>query len=92
MARQRVQTRCDDDTVAAIDEYREAGDTPDISEAEAVRRLLRAGLAAKGHPVAGYSDSIVVRARQAGNVIDVAQFALLAMLLFLGIGLATGSI
>ena len=45
MSRSRVQTRADEDTVEQIDEYTE---DRGISESEAVRRLLRAGLKEKG--------------------------------------------
>lgn len=48
MGKTRVQTRVDDDTHDRIGEFR---DTNNLSDAEAVRRLLRAGLSAKGHPV-----------------------------------------
>ena len=46
MARERVQTRADADTVAEIEKYQEE---KNISESEAVRRLLRAGLDVKGY-------------------------------------------
>lgn len=46
MKRERVQTRADTDTVEQVEEY---ADEKDISESEAVRRLLRAGLVQKGY-------------------------------------------
>ena len=49
MTRKRVQTRADADTVESLEAY---ADETDISESEAVRRLLRTGLAEHGHPVA----------------------------------------
>jgi len=49
MPRKRVQTRADADTVESLEAY---ADETDISESEAVRRLIRTGLAEHGHPVA----------------------------------------
>lgn len=48
MGKSRVQTRVEPDTKHQIDEYAE---DRDIGDAEALRRLIRAGLAAEGHPV-----------------------------------------
>jgi len=48
MGKTRVQTRVEPDTKSQIDEYAEARD---IGDAEALRRLIRSGLAAEGHPV-----------------------------------------
>lgn len=44
---QPVETRLEDDTVDQIDEYAEVAES-DISRAEAMRRLLYAGLEAEG--------------------------------------------
>lgn len=54
MPRERVQTRADADTVAALEAYAEE---TDISRSEAVRRLLRTGLAEHGHGVAAADGS-----------------------------------
>jgi len=48
----KIQCRIERDTDESIGAYRDELDD-DISQSEAVRHLLRAGLAAKGHPVAG---------------------------------------
>jgi len=48
MARELVQTRADGDTVEALEEFAEESD---ITRSEAIRRLLRSGLAQQGHPV-----------------------------------------
>lgn len=48
MGKSRVQTRVEPDTKHQIDAYaEEAG----VGDAEALRRLIRTGLAAEGHPV-----------------------------------------
>jgi hypothetical protein len=49
MGKSRVQTRVDPDTEASITEYAEERE---IGNSEAVRRLIRTGLAAEGYPVA----------------------------------------
>jgi len=54
MPRERVQTRADPDTVGALDQL---ADAKDISRSEAVRRALRAGLAAEGYPIAATDGS-----------------------------------
>lgn len=48
MGKSRVQTRVEPDTKHQIDVYREEAG---VGDAEALRRLIRAGLAAEGHPV-----------------------------------------
>lgn len=48
MARELIQTRADGDTVEALEEFAEESD---ITRSEAIRRLLRSGLAQQGHPV-----------------------------------------
>lgn len=46
----KIQTRVERDTKEAIDAY--VAENEDLSQAEAIRHLIRAGLAQKGHPVA----------------------------------------
>lgn len=46
MGRERLQTRADSDTVEQVQDYQE---DRDISDSEAVRRLLRRGLQAEGY-------------------------------------------
>lgn len=48
MGKSRVQTRVEPDTQEKIDEYAEERN---VGDAEALRRLIRTGLAAEGHPV-----------------------------------------
>jgi len=49
MAKEPITTRLDTDTKTEVDNY---ADDHDIGQTEATRRLIRAGLAAEGHPVA----------------------------------------
>jgi hypothetical protein len=65
MARERVQTRCDGDTADAIEQY---GDDREISESEAVRRLLRIGLDAEGYdsPVSVGAENVKRLAEREG--------------------------
>ena len=49
MARERVQTRCDAATVEQIDDF---ADEQELSKSEAVRRLVRTGLAENGYQIA----------------------------------------
>jgi len=46
MARERIQTRADADTLSQVEQYAE---DREISESEAVRRLVRTGLIEKGY-------------------------------------------
>lgn len=46
----KIQTRVEHDTKDALDAYVE--DHPEVSQSEAVRHVIRAGLASKGYPVA----------------------------------------
>lgn len=48
MARELIQTRADGDTIEALEEFAEE---TDITRSEAIRRLVRSGLAQQGHPV-----------------------------------------
>jgi hypothetical protein len=50
MTRERIQTRDDPDVKEAVEDMAEE---KDITEAEAVRRLVRTGLAAEGYDVPG---------------------------------------
>ena len=54
MAREKLQTRADPDTVEDVTSYAEE---KGISEAEAVRRLLRAGIEAEAHVIGAGSRS-----------------------------------
>jgi len=49
MPRDLVQTRADADTVETLEAFAEE---QDITRSEAIRRLIRTGLAQEGHPVA----------------------------------------
>lgn len=48
MAKEPITTRLDSDTKTEVENY---ADDRDIGQTEASRRLIRAGLAAEGHPV-----------------------------------------
>ena len=65
MVREKVQTRCDADTVDSIEQY---ADDRDISQSEAVRRLLRLGLDAEGYdsPVSLGADHVERLAEREG--------------------------
>lgn len=67
MARERVQTRCDADTVDSIEQY---ADDREISQSEAVRRLLRLGLDAEGYdsPASLGGDNVERLAEREGYV------------------------
>jgi len=91
MARERVQTRCDPDTVAAIEKYAEQAD---ISESEAVRRLLRRGIEhtpdVEGYAVAAYpgtdeSDAVDLLAGDSGVVTQDDLLPVVQILLLLAI-------
>lgn len=49
MPRDLIQTRADADTIEALEAFAEERD---ITRSEAIRRLIRTGLAQEGHPVA----------------------------------------
>lgn len=51
MGRKKVQTRCDPNTADSIEQYAE---NRNISESEAIRRLLRTGLHIQGMKVEDY--------------------------------------
>ena len=53
--RERVQTRCDPETIDALQEYI---DEHDVSQAEAVRRLIRVGLHIHGYQIKEYEQAI----------------------------------
>jgi hypothetical protein len=67
MARERVQTRCDADTVESVEQY---ADDRGISQSEAVRRLLRLGLDAEGYdsPASLGGDNVERLAEREGYV------------------------
>ena len=46
MGRERIQTRADGDTIEQIEDFRE---DHDVSQSEAVRRLIRRGLETEGY-------------------------------------------
>lgn len=73
MKREQLQARCDPDTVEAVKEYQ---DEKDITKSEAVRRLIRTGLEAKG----GEYDGPLRRAGLGNGAV-----LFLALLLVLGI-------
>ena len=75
MARERIQTRADADTLSQVEEYVE---DKEISESEAVRRLIRAGLITKGYrdPEGGR----IHRAAQVGTIPTILAVALAALL------------
>ena len=61
MTRSRLQARCDNDTIEQVEAY---ADEKDISQSEAVRRLIRTGLVQKGHrspQAAGYTEATINR-------------------------------
>jgi len=81
MARERVQTRADADTLDQLEQY--AADK-EISQSEAVRRLIRTGLAQKGYRDAEAGDidgSTLERAGQAGTLITILAAAALGLIL-----------
>jgi hypothetical protein len=53
MARERIQTRADADTLEQVEQYAE---DKDISYSEAVRRLVRTGLVEKGYREADVTE------------------------------------
>lgn len=67
MAREKVQTRCDPDTVESIETY---ADDREISKSEATRRLLRVALDAEGYdsPVSVGGENIERLAKREGYV------------------------
>lgn len=91
MSRERVQTRCDPDTVAAIEKYAEQAE---ISESEAVRRLLRRGVDhtpdLEGYSVAAYpgtdeSDAVDLLAADSGTITQEHIPTIIQILLLLAI-------
>jgi hypothetical protein len=78
MARERVQTRCDADTAESIEDF---ADEKELSESEAVRRLLRAGLHLHGYDVDGLT--IKGRAYQRGTVKTILLLGILGLLVYI---------
>ena len=80
MARERIQTRADTDTLEQVEQYAE---DKDISYSEAVRRLVRTGLIEKGYREAeAAGDSMAEarmneRARQSGTILMILMLAFL---------------
>ena len=81
MARERIQTRADADTLEQVEQY---ADDKDISYSEAVRRLVRTGLIEKGYREAeagGGDDMAEARmnetARQSGTILMILMLAFL---------------
>jgi hypothetical protein len=78
MTRERIQTRDDPDVKEAVEDM---ADEKDISQSEAVRRLVRTGLAVKGYDVpGGYSAARMNPTVRliGGALIAIALLALLA--------------
>jgi len=82
MARERIQTRADADTLEQVEQY---ADEKDISYSEAVRRLVRTGLIEKGYREAdgdGDGDQLAEArmnetARQSGTILMILMLAFL---------------
>ena len=80
MARERIQTRADADTLEQVEQYAE---DKDISYSEAVRRLVRTGLIEKGYREAeadgdGMAEArINETARQSGTILMILMLAFL---------------
>jgi transposase len=80
MARERIQTRADADTLEQVEQYAE---DKDISYSEAVRRLVRTGLIEKGYREAeGDGDELAEArmnqtARQSGTILMILMLAFL---------------
>lgn len=78
MARERVQTRCDADTAESIEDFAEE---KELSESEAVRRLLRAGLNVHGYDVDGLT--VKYRAAQRGTVPMILLLGIFGLLVYI---------
>ena len=84
--RQRVQTRCDPETIDALQKYI---DENDVSQAEAVRRLIRTGLHIHGYEIEEYEQAIKhQRARSSAYLAGAVLLVLFGLLvgLFVGVG------
>jgi hypothetical protein len=82
MARERVQTRCDPDTIDGIEQY---ADEQNLSQSEAVRRLIRTSLHRKGYEIEDYEE--VERAAMRHVLIMTAMVGVLALLVGLFAGM-----
>ena len=91
MGRTKVQTRADDDTTQALAEY---ADEKDITQSEAVRRLIRDGLLTRGYELdvpeaatATDDGGEVYTVRQTGTFLLAASIgaSVLATILTLGV-------
>ena len=78
MARERVQTRCDADTAESVEDFAEE---KELSESEAVRRLLRAGLNVHGYDVDGLT--VKYRAQQRGTVQMILLLGIFGLLVYI---------
>lgn len=82
--RTRVQTRCDPKTIDKLDDYI---DDNEISESEAVRRLIRTGLHIHGYKIEDYEQ---VQRAALGRYL-VALIALLGLFgVFIGVFIGAG--
>ena len=79
MAREKLQTRADPDTVKDVRSYAEE---KGISEAEAVRRLLRAGIEAEAH-VMGVGSRSVAKINETARIVGGAMIGAALAYLFM---------
>lgn len=82
MARERIQTRADADTLEQVEQYAEE---MDISYSEAVRRLVRTGLIEKGYreAEAGGDELAETRMNETARTAGGALIGLMVLLLLL---------
>jgi transposase len=82
MARERIQTRADADTLEQVEQYAE---DKDISYSEAVRRLVRTGLIEKGYreAEAGGDELAEARMNETVRTTGGALIGLMVLLLLL---------
>ena len=78
MSREKYQTRLADDTAKRVDGYNaEHG----ISQAEGVRRLIRAGLEAEAEDDDADDEDGLQRAAQSGTIIFIVILGVIALLI-----------
>jgi hypothetical protein len=82
MAREKYQTRLPADMAEKVDEYK---DENDISQAEAVRRLVESGLEAQNEPD-DETDDEIERAAQKGTIYFLILVGLLSLNLVVTLG------
>jgi len=80
MARERIQTRADADTLEQVEQY---ADDKDISYSEAVRRLVRTGLIEKGYREAEADGDQLAEARMNETARQSGTILMILMLAFL---------